>query len=53
MLDLAFIRSNPEVVKEAARLKNNPLDVDALLALDRQVLTFQHEIEEMRTVERA
>ena len=49
MLDLAFIRSNPEAVKEAARLKNNPLDVDALLALDRQVLTFQHEIEEMRT----
>lgn len=48
MLDLAFIRSNPEAVKEAARLKNNPLDVDALLALDRQVLTFQHEIEEMR-----
>jgi seryl-tRNA synthetase len=49
MLDLAFIRSHPEAVQEAARLKNNPLDVAALLELDRQVLTFQHEIEEMRT----
>lgn len=49
MLDLAFIRSNPDAVKEAARLKNNPIDIDALLALDRHVLTVQHEIEEMRT----
>ncbi len=49
MLDLTFIRSNPEAVREAARLKNNPLDVDALLTLDKQVLTFQHEIEDMRT----
>jgi seryl-tRNA synthetase len=48
MLDLAFIRSNPNVVKEAARLKNNTLDIDGLLALDQQVLTLQHEVEEMR-----
>src|SRR5215472_11339917 len=48
MLDLAFIRSNPDAVKEAARLKNNSLDIDGLLALDQQVLTLQHEVEEMR-----
>ncbi len=48
MLDLAFIRSNPEAVKEAARLKNNSLDIDSLLALDQQVLTLQHEVEEAR-----
>ncbi len=48
MLDLAFIRSNPEVVKEAARVKNNTLDIDGLLALDQEVLTLQREVEEAR-----
>src|SRR6266516_2984037 len=48
MLDLAFIRNNPEAVKEAARVKNNPIDIDGLLALDQQVLTVQHEVEEAR-----
>jgi seryl-tRNA synthetase len=48
MLDLAFIRSNPDEVKEAARLKNNPIDIDGLLALDQQVLTLQREVEEAR-----
>lgn len=49
MLDIAFIRNNPDVVKEAARLKNNTLDIDALLELDRQVLALQREIEEARS----
>ncbi|GLV58817.1 serine--tRNA ligase [Dictyobacter sp. S3.2.2.5] len=48
MLDLAFIRSNPDVVKEAARLKNNSIDIDALLALDQHVVALQHEVEEAR-----
>lgn len=48
MLDLAFIRNHPDIVKEAARLKNNSLDVDGLLALDQEVLILQHEIEEAR-----
>ncbi|MBV9615968.1 MAG: serine--tRNA ligase, partial [Ktedonobacteraceae bacterium] len=48
MLDLAFIRNNPEAVKEAARVKNNPIDVDGLLELDRQVLAVQQEVEEAR-----
>jgi seryl-tRNA synthetase len=48
MLDLAFIRSNPEVVKEAARLKNNSIDIDALLALDQQALSVQREVEVAR-----
>ena len=41
MLDLAFIRSHPEVVKEAARLKNNPIDIDALLTIDQQALALR------------
>src|SRR5438270_5071134 len=48
MLDLAFIRSNPDAVKEAARVKNNPIDVDYLLEVDRQVTTLQRQVEELR-----
>lgn len=48
MLDLTFIRNNPTVVKEAARLKNNSVDIDGLLELDQKVLTLQHEVEEAR-----
>lgn len=48
MLDLAFIRNHADIVKEAARVKNNTLDIDYLLEVDRQVLTLQHQVEEMR-----
>ena len=48
MLDLAFIRSHPDIVKEAARLKNNPIDIDTLLELDQRVLTLQRHVEETR-----
>jgi seryl-tRNA synthetase len=48
MLDLTFIRTNPEQIKEACRLKNNSLDVDHLLEVDRQVLTLQRQVEELR-----
>ena len=48
MLDLAFIRSNPEAVKEAARLKNNTLDIDYLLEVDRKVTALQRQVEETR-----
>lgn len=48
MLDLGFIRSNPDVVKKAAQLKNNSLDVDALLALDQRVVALQRNVEETR-----
>ncbi len=48
MLDLTFIRNNPEQIKEACRLKNNNLDVDHLLEIDRQVVTLQHQTEETR-----
>ncbi len=48
MLDLAFIRNHPDIVKEAARLKNNPIDIDALLELDQRVLALQRQVEETR-----
>ena len=48
MLDLAFIRNHPDIVKEAARVKNNTLDIDHLLEVDRQVLVLQRQVEEGR-----
>src|SRR5579859_2747771 len=48
MLDLVFIRNHPDVVKEAARLKNNNIDIDYLLDIDRRVTTLQREVEEAR-----
>ena len=48
MLDLAFIRSNPDAVKEAARLKNNHIDIDYLLEVDRNVTMLQRQVEDAR-----
>jgi seryl-tRNA synthetase len=48
MLDLAFIRNHPDIVKEAARVKNNSIDIDYLLEVDRQVLELQRQVEEAR-----
>ncbi|MBX5455973.1 MAG: serine--tRNA ligase [Thermogemmatispora sp.] len=48
MLDLGFIRNHPELVKEAVRLKQSDFDVDQFLALDRQVLELQHQVETLR-----
>ena len=35
MLDLAFIRNHPGIVKEAARVKYNPIDIDFQQEVDR------------------
>ncbi len=48
MLDLAFIRSHPDAVKEAARVKRNDIDVDYLLEVDRRVTALQRQVEDMR-----
>jgi seryl-tRNA synthetase len=48
MLDLAFIRNHPDIVKEAARVKYNPIDIDYLLEVDRQVLELQCRVEDAR-----
>ena len=53
MLDLAFIRNHPDIVKEAARVKNNTLDIDYLLEVDRQVLALQRQVEEARAQQNA
>ena len=34
MLDIKYIRENPDFIKEAARRKKFEVDIDRLLALD-------------------
>jgi seryl-tRNA synthetase len=48
MLDLAFIRSHPDIVKEAVRVKYSSFDVDYLLEIDRQALALQRLVEDGR-----
>ncbi|MDO8558537.1 MAG: serine--tRNA ligase [bacterium] len=48
MLDIKFIRENPEKVKEGVRKKNAKVDVDALLRLDADHRKLLSELEELR-----
>lgn len=53
MLDLRFIRENPDKVKEAAKNKGEMTDVDLLLSLDerrRKLLTQADELKHQRNV---
>ena len=49
MLDLAFIRNHSDIVREAAWVKYNPIDIDYLLEVERQVLELQHRVEKVLT----
>ncbi len=48
MLDIKFIRENPELIKSAAEKKLINFDVDALCALDDKRLTALKEVEALR-----
>lgn len=48
MLDIAFIRNNPEVVKEGIRKKRMKMDIDELLAVDEQVRELRTAVEKLR-----
>jgi len=48
MLDLKFIRENPEKVKEAIRLKNEKGDVDRILELDKERRKIIFEVENLK-----
>jgi len=45
VLDLKFIRENPDVVRRGAELKRMKIDLDALLALDQQRREVQVKLE--------
>ena len=48
MLDIKFIRENPEKVKEACRAKKEEVDVDRLLKLDKEYLRLLQKTEALR-----
>ncbi|HEX8623468.1 MAG TPA: serine--tRNA ligase [Allosphingosinicella sp.] len=48
MLNLQFIREEPDTVRKAAEAKNAPLDLDRLLAADGEVRRLKTRIDELR-----
>lgn len=48
MLDIKFIRENPDLIKQAARKKRLEFDVDAFLEIDGQRRGLMAEVEELR-----
>lgn len=48
MLDIRFIRTHPDIVKEAARRKRIQMDVDALLEVDAQRRSLSEELDMLR-----
>lgn len=47
MLSIHFIRDNPEIVRRTIRHKGVDLDLDALLALDAEVVSLKQQVEEI------
>ena len=48
MLDMKFIRENPEFVKEAIAKKKTKIDIDQLLTLDNKRREIIHVVEELK-----
>jgi len=48
MLDIKFIRENPDKVKEACRAKKEEVDIDRLVELDKKYLRLLQKTEELR-----
>lgn len=49
MLDIAFIRNNPETIKEGIRKKRMKVDIDELLEIDAEVRKLRSEVEQTRS----
>src|SRR4051794_20030253 len=49
MLDIKFIRENPDAVKKGAALKGMHVDIDRLLALDGERRTVQQKLQDLQT----
>ncbi len=48
MLDIAFIREHPDLVKDVARRRKTAVDVDALLALDSELRETRRRADDLR-----
>jgi seryl-tRNA synthetase len=49
MIDIKDLRENPDKYRKGAKLKNMPVDVDAILRVDQQRLEAQQEFERLRS----
>ncbi len=49
MLDIRIIRDNPEMVKQASKLKGDPVDVDAILEIDSKRRALIAEADELKS----
>src|SRR5690348_12109983 len=49
MLDIRFVRENPELVTEAAKRKGYPVDISTLLKADEDRRELQQKVDELRT----
>jgi seryl-tRNA synthetase len=49
MLDMRFIRENPDLVRDGAQAKNITIDLDALLELDARSRMLQQRLQELAT----
>ncbi|RJF73115.1 serine--tRNA ligase [Deinococcus cavernae] len=49
MLDLKFIRENPDAVKRAVQVKYVDLDIDELLTIDRELVALKQRVEALLT----
>jgi len=49
MLDIKFIRQNPDLVKEAAQKKGVKVDIDQLLAVNERRRHVLQELEQKRS----
>jgi len=48
MLDLAFIREHPDVIKDVARKRHTAVDVDRLLQIDTELRATRRQAEDLR-----
>lgn len=50
MLDIKFIRQNPEKIKEGCEKKGYKVDVDLILELDKKIRKISFSLQEIRTI---
>ena len=53
MLDIKFIRENPEIIKMAAKKKHSDFDVEKLVEADKKRIELSQKIEEFRARQNA
>ena len=48
MIDLKLVRQNPELMKDNIAKRNLKVDLDAFLALDKQILEINQKLENLK-----